>query len=127
MNHKQLPKDLRNNANKLMAKGDFKGAASLLGAVCQSGSKNPEVYYLLGICFGKLGRMTDAVQTFQQGINLRPDVAQMHFMLGVAQFEIKQFNKAAESFLSTLKLDNNIVGAHLYLAKTSILPSAFNY
>lgn len=126
MDNQQAAQNTRKKVDKLMAKGDFKAAASLLQKTCQSDTRNAEVYYLLGICLGKLGRWTEAGDVLQQSINLRPDIAQLHFANGIAQQELKQFNHAAESFRCALELDNTLVGAHINLAKTYLMLEDFN-
>ena len=126
MNHQQTPHNSRGKINKLMAKGDFKSAASLLHKFCQSDLRNAEARYLLSICLGRIGRWPEASHALHESIALQPEIAQLHFALGISQLELKQFRPAIESFRRTLKLDNTLTEAHIYLARACLILQDFS-
>ena len=73
-------------------------------------------YYNLGIAYGKLGRMKQAIEAFKNCVHLKPDFAEGFFNLGVAYFQLSQWKDAIENLQSAVQINPAHAKAHYALA-----------
>jgi tetratricopeptide (TPR) repeat protein len=64
----------------------------------------------------KLGQYREAVQAFQQAIQIRPDDALAYFGLGMAYSSFAQYRQAIAAFQEALRIKPEFANAHISLA-----------
>lgn len=93
---------------------DFKGAILDFNKAADFDPKNPEVYYLRGVCKSSLGQKKEAILDFDKALSLDPEYAEVYYEKGYiflsdqnTKLAIEQFNLAikynpefAEAFVS---------------------------
>jgi tetratricopeptide (TPR) repeat protein len=73
-------------------------------------------YYNLGIAYGKLGRINDAIEAFKNCVHLKSDFAEGFFNLGVAYFQLSQWKDAIENLKTAIQINPDHAKAHYALA-----------
>lgn len=73
-------------------------------------------YYNLGIAYGKLGRINDAIEAFKNCVHLKSDFAEGFFNLGVAYFQLSDWKDAIENLKQTVQINPEHTKAHYALA-----------
>jgi tetratricopeptide (TPR) repeat protein len=81
-----------------------------------------EAYFLLGDVYLELGRLDEAVETYDRAIQLRPDDTNVHLKLGLAYIAKNNWNAALGQY-HTLRALNEVVAAELF----DKLIYSFNY
>src|SRR5215831_5263022 len=76
----------------------------------------PEAYRNLGVVYSREGKMNEAVQSFQQAIQLKPDFTDAYYDLGVIYVQRQMPDAAIEQFRMTLKQQPDHGPAALNLA-----------
>jgi Flp pilus assembly protein TadD len=65
---------------------------------------SPEVHCNLGMALFHAGRVTEAVEHFEQALRIEPDYVDAHFDLGLALEKLGRTPEAIEQYQQTLKL-----------------------
>lgn len=89
----------------------------LLSAVTELQQQSPEVLHLLALAQLAEQRHSDAVSTLEQLVQLKPDTALAHHLLGTAAAGAGDAEKAQEEFRRALALDENYTPALVGLAR----------
>ncbi|HXW64805.1 MAG TPA: tetratricopeptide repeat protein [Burkholderiaceae bacterium] len=69
-------------------------------------------HYNFGLAFGMTGRMSEAIEQFEQALKIKPDFAEAHNNLGIAFRETGRMSEAIEQFEQALKIKPNYALAH---------------
>lgn len=83
----------------------FSEARAILDEAAQRNTKNPRVWYNLGLLENAMGHTDAAVVDFERVIALDPSDADAHYFLGRAYMALHQYDKAISTFDVTLKLN----------------------
>ena len=88
------------NGLKLIEKKEYKNALSYLEIASKTAilSLKTEVYYAIGLCYGKLNSYTKAVEAYKQSINIYPNHIIAHYNLGVAHCKLGFYEDAIEQY-----------------------------
>jgi Flp pilus assembly protein TadD len=71
-------------------------------------AKNPQdanVWFLVGYCYGNLGRYQDEIESYKQAIRIKPDFAKAHYNLGIAYLLKGDKGSALEEYKILKTLD----------------------
>jgi tetratricopeptide (TPR) repeat protein len=95
-----------NEGNKLMKAGNYDGAITQYTDALKN-SKDYRIYYQLGITYKKIGKLTEAENSFQSSIQANPTFDIAYNGLGSTYFQAGKFESAAESFKKFEELTKN--------------------
>lgn len=98
LQHK-VPRDARKlfaRATKLSKADDHEGAAKELESAVRMDPEFADAYERLGMEYGELRRPSDAAIVFRRLLELKPDSADTHCYLGLAQFQMGDRAQAGE-------------------------------
>ncbi|HUN52596.1 MAG TPA: tetratricopeptide repeat protein [Candidatus Sulfotelmatobacter sp.] len=84
--------------NLYIATGAFAKAADLIGRTLQAAGAWADGYYCLGIAQSNLGRIAEAMASFQQAVAAEPAHADAHMALGILSSSADLPAEAVESF-----------------------------
>jgi len=76
---------------------------------------NVRIYFKQGMLFLYVGKREEAVNSFQKVLEKDPDWAAAHEGIGIAFFEMRQFEEAEKYFLKAVELDRTLWKARNYL------------
>jgi tetratricopeptide (TPR) repeat protein len=95
--------------------GDLKTAEQELQKAVAQGSRNPEVYGLLGFICDQSGRAHEATAHFLESLQLAPGSSRAHNNLGAHYFKQGRLDLAAEQFKQALHSDPSDLTANHHL------------
>jgi len=87
-----------------LSKDDCENALPYFEKAVESDSNYAEAWAQAGFCKEKLGRHAEAIEASKKAVNLRPS-AESFFNIGLANYYLKQYRDAAESYRQSIKLD----------------------
>src|SRR5258705_13648180 len=87
-----------------LSKDDCEKALSYFAKAVESDSNYAEAWAQSGFCNEKLGKHVEAIEASRKAVTLRPS-AESYFNIGLANFYLKQYRDAAESYRQSIKLD----------------------
>ncbi len=87
-----------------LSKDDCENALPYFEKAVESDNNYAEAWAQAGFCREKLGRHADAIEASKKAVNLRPS-AESYFNIGLANYYLKQYRDAAESYRQSIKLD----------------------
>ena len=78
------------NGLKLIEKREYKNALSYLEIASKTDilSLKTEVYYAIGLCYGKLNSYKKAIEAYKQATKIYPNHIIAHYNLGVAYYKL---------------------------------------
>ncbi len=120
----QQPNILR-SAQQALESGDIPGAIRMLEDYRGTHSRNPDVYNLLGIAYGRGGNGEKSLAMFQKYARLRPGRPEAYNNLGAAYLHQGDAKHAEAAFRQALALDAADVNALYNLG--ALLNSAHRY
>lgn len=82
--------------------GDYKEAIKYLNKAVKEDAKNPEVFYLLGVCKSNVQLNEEAINDYNIALVLDPDFAEVYFEKGYSLFMVGRLEE------SVLNYDKNI-------------------
>ena len=81
------------------------------------GFKEDRIFYNLGMAYGDLNRLEEAIVAFKKALDIDPDSADNHFGLAMAYYQSGIADRLAEEeFLKAIKMDPANLDARLYLS-----------
>jgi len=102
-----------------VAKGNFSAAMADLGAAVRLEPSNAAGWYEIGVLYGQIGDFRNAETTFRHTLQLQPDFAKAHYMLGLSLIGNPQskldWPAAIAEFRAALKLQPDYPEALNYL------------
>jgi tetratricopeptide (TPR) repeat protein len=87
-----------------LSKDDCEKALPYFEKAVESDSNYAEAWAQTGFCNEKLGKHAEALEASKKAVSLRPS-AESYFNIGLANFYLKQYRDAAESYRQAIKLD----------------------
>lgn len=75
-------------------------------------------YNTKGSCLNYMGKTPEAIAVYLEGIDRYEEFPQLYYNLGLAYFAQKEYSKASDAYLQTLKQNPKHAGAHLNLGRT---------
>jgi tetratricopeptide (TPR) repeat protein len=90
-------------------------ADSILTQALAIDGKNAELYFIKGKMAQKDEHLADAMKSFEQAVQLRPDYAEARIALGIQYLAAGNYQQALDQFLITAKLAPELVAVHLNL------------
>jgi tetratricopeptide (TPR) repeat protein len=86
-------------SDALMKQGQFDRAAAAARRAVELGSENVAAYDLLFTCLRQLQRNDDAINVARDGLAVSPFNAELHYRLGLAAGQTKDYATAAKQFV----------------------------
>jgi tetratricopeptide (TPR) repeat protein len=87
-----------------LSKDDCENALPYFEKAVESDNNYAEAWAQAGFCREKLGRHAEAIEASKKAVNLRPS-AESYFNLGLANYYLKQYREAADSYRQSIKID----------------------
>src|SRR5947209_7650971 len=90
-----------------LQRGDARGAVRHLEQLCLElldGDEDPRALTWLGAAYGQCGRYDDAVWALERAVGLDPDIAQIHYNLGMARHHAGHRQSAIVALLRAVAL-----------------------
>ncbi len=105
-------KNIRTHSKKkkafLLAQSNrLEEAYQLYGEICKIDRRDGEAWFMLGTISGKLGKHEEAVNCFNNAIDIQPNHVPSHCSLGIAFKDLGNFEQAAVVFKSALRYQPN--------------------
>ena len=93
--------------------------------------QNPDLHYRLGVLMMSIGRITEAIQSFQTALEINPDYTRARSKLAICLFEIDRKSEALEHLPGPDRLDKDTLELHyktalLYCDKVKFASSLMN-
>jgi tetratricopeptide (TPR) repeat protein len=107
---------LRNLARLLTDKGEVNAAVEAYERVTQLSSREPSVWYALGLIYRRAERNDMAMAAFSTAIELEPKLAEAHNEIGKLHRLANRLDDAVEACARALSYDPNLADAHHTLA-----------
>ena len=73
-------------------------------------SKNYEIHFYIGFCYGELGRYQEAIEAYKQAIRIKPDFA--HYNMGIAYCHLGRYHEAIETYKQAIRIKPDFADAH---------------
>jgi tetratricopeptide (TPR) repeat protein len=87
-----------------LSQDDCEKALPYFEKAVESDTNYAEAWAQAGFCREKLGRHTEAIEASRRAVTLRPS-AESYFNIGLANYYLKQYREAADSYRQSIKLD----------------------
>jgi tetratricopeptide (TPR) repeat protein len=87
-----------------LSQDDCEKALPYFEKAVESDINYAEAWAQAGFCREKLGRHTEAIEASRRAVTLRPS-AESYFNIGLANYYLKQYREAADSYRQSIKLD----------------------
>lgn len=88
-----------------LAQAEFEQAEEIFGELVTADETNAEAWHHLAICYLERQRADLAVEALRRALVLRPDEAEMHYLLGTALGSTGNIDEAAASYRRALALN----------------------
>jgi tetratricopeptide (TPR) repeat protein len=87
-----------------LSQDDCEKALPYFEKAVESDSNYAEAWAQAGFCREKLGRHSEAIDASRRAVSLRPS-AESYFNIGLANYYLKQYREAADSYRQSIRLD----------------------
>jgi tetratricopeptide (TPR) repeat protein len=108
----------REQAHTAVQSGDSEKGLSLLLGARKINPNNPDVLFDFGMVALRMSLLPDAVQAFQETLNLRKDDGGALYGLGRAQMGLDKYQEAHEAFVHFVQLHPQDASGHYALGMT---------
>jgi tetratricopeptide (TPR) repeat protein len=108
----------KENAKKLIQKGDFKKARSLLKFAAGKTTNDPEIWYLLSVAAGQLGFYEEVIDASKRVLAIKPNLPAAHANLANGLVGIRHYADAIQHYRKALALEPNNVSIIYSYAQT---------
>jgi tetratricopeptide (TPR) repeat protein len=109
---------LYTEAQAAKARGDTGAAIEKLRAILKLNPTLAPVYHNLGVLYFEHGKLHEASQAFQSGLQQDPNMSGSLVPLGISFYQMGQLEKAREMLEKAVKLKVEDPSAQLYLGRT---------
>ena len=79
-------------------------------------NRDPDLFYNLGMAYGELNRVPEAVSAFKTAVALNPESPEYHFGLGLAYTAGSDGGSAEREFLEAISIDSDHAAARFELS-----------
>jgi Flp pilus assembly protein TadD len=90
----------------------WKNSFTLFSHANQVTQNNWLAHYDLGLAYGNLGRLPQAMEAFSQAIRINPNYARAHYNLGVAYGRLGRWPEAIDAFSLAIRVKPDYAEAH---------------
>jgi tetratricopeptide (TPR) repeat protein len=92
----------------------------------------PTLFLHLGNAYDMMGKSTEAISAFKDGLELKPDDYMLHYNLGLAYYRSSDLQDAREHFQSAMKAkpshaSSHLALGHVYRSMNKRIPAIFAY
>jgi len=87
-----------------LSKDDCEKALPYFEKAVESDNNYAEAWAQSGFCKEKLGRHAEAIEASKRAVSLRPS-AESYFNIGLANYYLKQYREAADSYRQAIRID----------------------
>ena len=87
-----------------LSKDDCENALPYFEKAVESDNNYAEAWAQAGFCKEKLGRHGEAIEASKKAVSLRPS-AESYFNIGLANYYLKQYREAADSYRQAIRID----------------------
>ena len=91
--------------NVLYEQGDLQGAANAFREAVARDDQNVGYWHNLGVAYYSLNALDDAKASFQRGLQLAPDDAELNYLMGVVSIQFEQLSEAKTYLTRANQLD----------------------
>lgn len=105
----------------LLQKNQFSQALIQFNQIISNDPENMLALWGLGITYEGLGKVNEAILTYQKAILLTPNESALHAKLGKAYLLVGDFELAIKEFKSSVSLSPNIYSNHNHLGQAYLL------
>ncbi len=93
--------------------------------------QNPDLHYRLGVLMMSIGRLCEAIQSFQTVLEINPDYNRARSKLAICLFEMNQKSEALDHLYGPVRIDKDTLELHyktalLYCDKVKFASSLMN-
>ncbi len=103
------------SALKLMAAEKYLDAIPMLKAVAAARPDLASPYVNLGISYRNIGRLDDAMSSFEEAISRRPELAAAHNLIGILKRQAGDFEGARKAYEASIDAQSDYANAELNL------------
>jgi Flp pilus assembly protein TadD len=82
----------------------WKNSITLFSHALEVTQNNYIAYNNIGLAYGNLGRVSQAIEDFSQAIKIKPDYSEAHYNLGLAYFSLGRGTEAIEAYKQAIRL-----------------------
>jgi Tfp pilus assembly protein PilF len=87
---------------------NYDAGAADLSQAAKMGLSDPVTYNFLGICYSRLGRLPEAVESYQKALTADPKLAQAHLNRGFAYERMNDSARAKEEYQEACRGDQRL-------------------
>jgi tetratricopeptide (TPR) repeat protein len=98
--------------------GEYEQAIKYFNLAAEKDNKNPEIFYLLGVCKSQLQQNREAISDYNLALALDADYAEVYFEKGFSHFSLGELEEAIKAFDKAIFL--NPENALAYVNRGSI-------
>lgn len=85
--------------------GDYDKSIDVIKSLIDHPDADQLVFGQLGNCYDELGCPEDALKAYQKGVEYYPNSGSLWTNIGITQLRLKEYNKALESFETSIEVD----------------------
>lgn len=111
--HAQTTRELIDIGHRNYELGEYAEAIEYLNKAADKDNKNPEIFYLLGVCKSQMQQNEEAIKDYNLALALDPSYAEVYFEKGYSLFALNQLDEAIEAFDKSIKLQPNNAVAYV--------------
>jgi Tfp pilus assembly protein PilF len=94
---------------------DYSSALRIWQDTVAKSPGNARAHYNLGVALGPAGKIDDAIEQYEQALQIKPDYAEAHYNLGVALGQLGKIDDAIEQYEQALRIEPDYAVAHYNL------------
>ena len=79
MNHKESPQDQIKPIIELFFSGQVQEALDAVEVLIKDYPNDPLLYNISGICYKTIGKLDEAVKSFEKALTIKSDYAEVHY------------------------------------------------
>jgi tetratricopeptide (TPR) repeat protein len=90
----------------------WKNSITLFSHANQVTQNNYLAYYDLGVSYGKLGRITEAIEAYKNAVRIKPAYVEAYYNLGNACSALGRYTEAIEVYKQAIRIQPDLIDAH---------------
>ena len=95
-----------NSLIALYSNGQIQEALDTVEALTKSYPNDPLLYNISGICYKTIGKLDEAVKSFEKALAIKPEYTEVNYNLGLTLQELGQLDAAVKSYEQALAIFN---------------------
>jgi tetratricopeptide (TPR) repeat protein len=94
---------------------NYSAALTYFQKAIEKNPDNADAWFMVGDCYGKLGRYQDEIEAYKQAIRIKPDYAEAHYNLGNDYGKLGCWQEAIEAYKEAIRIKPDFAEAHYNL------------